>query len=792
MGIPHAPPAAPHTPGKKMKTLTALACLLTLTAAALAGHKTLTPDTITLGDWDFVPTMDGQRVESFLALMDPALAIGDNITAVWFRRFDDDTWHAMAWGGQDNLAAIAFVKAELGLPDSSDILWPDPDAQQGVDTALALAPDDFAKGVFAVDSFAPVIEATPEPGPIIGTLSSLGWAAANLIVQTVPTGCTQSEIMTKLAAMVELDLGTAQGGALAATFAVPTGQCSLWRSLAATLGPSGTWTVPDLTEYLDATTDVDPADAWQSVAPGTVYAGQQTILIEAGGLDANDDPYTAVKLVIAIEDITPPDLSVQLLADTLPALVGPGGLDYALAGSTIWAETLATDNVDGTITTVSISVDCEAAPGPVTLAGVGYHTLTATATDAAGNEARQTILFEIRDAFNHEAAAVIASLTVTPGSPDDTVDAVVLLAAEAFDARYINLATFQLWLRDADGNRIGEPLGLAPGWLSGSNYNPALVTMNNGIWSLAVHGSVPAGALNDPGTTFAITASGLHGDPDAFDLLTPKAPFAQSPDPQAAILALVTPSGNGPTPSPPPTPACRWKFQFVMDPLDFEDRFSSDSCGHADLNMEATGRRINGAAGAGDWCYSDPAHADSDGVTSGGTFSVFLEPRNCCQDCSISIIARPRFTASAEVQGGGTKRAAAAGLISIATPCGNTSASGGVAVGDYSGSSVTVPVGGQQVQIPVDPADSADETFQGNLSCVRDACSVDVSVVTGAYIAVSADMGFFSWSFAQADGRIFRSSLGMTITPQANGTCQVDNDGVPINIEDCNDEVQSP
>ena len=775
-----------------MKTLSALACLLTLTAAALAGHKTVAPDAVTLGDWDFVATMDGQRVESFLALMDPALAIGDNITAVWFQRADNDEWNAMAWATQDNLAAIAFVKLNLGLPDSSDANWPDPDAQLGVDTALAIAPDAFAKGVFAVDSFAPVIEATPEPGPIIGALSSVGWAAASLIVQTVPTGCTQYQIMTKLAAMVEADLGTGAGGALAATFTVPTAECSLWRSLAAPLDHDGLWTVPDLTDYLDATTNIDPAGAWQSVAAGTVYAGEQVVLIDAGGLDANNDPVAAVKLVISLEDVTAPIIDVQLLADGLPMLVTPGGLDYALAGSAVWADTLATDNVDGQINTTTMSVDCAEAEEPTTIAGTGFHTTTVTATDAAGNTAERTILFEVRDRFDHPAAAAVAALSVTPGTPNDTVNAVVLLAADAFDARYINLATLSVWLRDADGTLIGEPLSLADGWLDNGSYDPALVTMNSGIWSLAIEGQVPAGALDAPGVSFAITGSGLHGDPDAFDLLTTSRPFATDADPVAAILAQVSPAGNGPTPPPPPTPACRWKFQFVSDHIDFEDRFDSDACGHTEVNMEATGHYIQGTAGAGDWCYTDGAHADSDGVTSGGTLSVYLEPRGCCQDCSISIVARPRFSASAEIDGGGSKRAVAAGLISIATPCGNTSAVGGVAVGDYSGSSVLVPVGGQQVEIPVDSADSADQTFQGNLSCVRDACSVEISIVTGAYIAVSADMGLFSWSFAEADGRIFRSSLGMTITPQTHGACVVTNDGQPINIEDCNDGVQTP
>lgn len=771
-----------------MRTLwTAIATLVVLVTAptAMGGTRAVAEDFVTLGDWDFVPTLNGGRVESLVALLDPSLAVGDNITAVWFRRTDDAAWKAYAWSDAENLEAIAHVKATLGLPDSSDVLWPDADAQQGVDPTLAVAPDAFAKGVFADDVFAPFIEANPEPGPLIGGLAGAGYPAAAIPVQTTPTDCTQDQVLTTLAAMVEADIGTGAGGTLMASFAVPYTECDYWRSLAAPLDGDGLWVVPDLTGYLDETTTIDPATAWQSVAAGTVFGGPQTVMIDAGGEDAAGVPFVAVKLVVALQDVTPPTLDVDLLGDGMLAMVSPGGLGYFVAPVTITADSFATDNVDGGVVAatlnVDISVDC-IGPGPVVLADTGYYTLHARVTDSSGNTTYASRLFEVRDRYNLEAAAAIEALTVTAGSPTDTVEATVLLTSETFEAEDINLATFALWLIDADGVVIGTtPLTPAPGYIVNGAYDPALVGLDAGVWRLAVQGQVPAGALAQPGVRFSITGSGLHGTPEAFDFLVVSEPFVADNAAHPTLLSLLTPlsTWSGP-PFPPidPTPACRWVSSFDPDEVDPYEDFAPD-CPYHDLFIRAQPTAISGVGlVTADWLCSSSSIAHS--VVSGGTFTVRLEPPSCCSDCSINVVARPSFKVNASIDP--PAEAILGGVLSIATPCGEAAAIGAVALGDYDNDPGTISIGGFDVPVSFTDGERArSEPFLDNEVCTHDGCRIDVSLATAASISLSANAYWLDW-YTNAGGTITEADMGLTVTPTAGAGCNVSNDGTPFRL----------
>lgn len=773
----------------KRQSILCVSVLTLLVAAATGGQRSVAQHYVTLGDWDFVPRLDGGRVESFVVLLDPALAVGDNITAVWFRRTDDASWQSFAWSGASNLEAIAHVKATLGLPDSTDALWPDADAQQGVDTELAVAPDAFAKGVFADDAFAPVIQSSPEPGPIIGGLAGVGYPAAALPIQMSPTNCTQNQVLTTLAAMVEADIGTGANGTLMAAFEVPYADCDYWRSLAATLDDLGTWTMPDLSEFTAETTGVPVADAWQSVPSDMTFGGPQAVIVDIGGLDGNGNPVSAAKLVIALEDVTPPMLEVELLGDGQPPMVSPGGLDYFLAPVTISAESTAFDNVDSVITNSVVPVDgsvgCEG-PGPVVIASAGYYIYEATATDAAGNTAYYTRLFEVRDRYNYEATAAIESWTVTSGAPTDLVEAMLLLTSDMFEVEDINLATVAVWLADSGGESIGGgPLRLASVYVDNGAYDPDLVDLDAGIWRVTVQGEVPAGAMAQSGLRFSVTGSGLHGTPDAFDFVVGRRPLVARLDADAVLRTEAPPLSMADDPPPPPAiPPCRWKDELVLDKPDDYVHMWFGVYGSSLITVEATGRHIWGTANAYDnMCWFTSNAAETGSVASGATYSVFLEGANCCPDCSIAIVARPRFKAQVEINPPAS--AVAGGLISIATPCGDTQAAGGVGLGDFETETVEVTIGDYTFPIMIDDAVQAlSQPFQGNLSCTVDACRVDVSIATGAYLSVTAGATILNL-YAGAIAKIRDSKLGLTVTPTAAQGCVVENDGQSFSPEAC-------
>lgn len=781
--------------------------LSSLVAAAAGGQRSVAQDYVTLGDWDFVPTLDGGRVESFVVLLDPALAVGDNITAVWFRRSDDTSWQSFAWSDASNLEAIAHVKSTLGLPDSTDTLWPDADAQQGVGTELAVAPDAFAKGVFADDAFAPVIQSSPEPGPIIGGLAGVGYPAAALPIQVTPTNCAQHQVLATLAAMVEADIGTGANGALMAAFEVPYSHCDYWRSLAATLDDLGTWTMPDLSEFTAETTGVPVAVAWQSVPSGMTFGGPQAVIVDVGGLDGDGDPVTAAKLVIALEDVTPPTLEVVLLGDGQPPMVSPGGLDYFLAPVTISAVSSAFDNVDSVITNSVVSVDasvgCEG-PSPVVIASAGYYSYWAKATDSSGNTTYHKQLFEVRDRWNLDATAVVESLAVVPGSPLDTVDAVILLTSDIFESEDINLATLALWLSDSAGETVGtRPLRLVPGYVIGEGYDPALVNLQDGVWRLAVRGQVPTGALGQAGIRFSITGSGSHGTPEEFDFMVVEQQLTVEPNPEAALIAQAVPvsTADMPPPAPPALP-CEWRSQFVQDDppvdvviVDTSETCVYDNCAVLQFALFASPYDFGGYAHARETCptFCQLKQEKDAAVISGGRMKIWLEGDDCCPNCEIDVSARPRFRASASINHRAT--AGALGSLGIAIPgCGQVVAAGGVGVTTEEAGSIglSTPWGG--VEVPYSTQDTEDsDTFAAQSACTPyEHCSIEIGVVSQARLEVVAESTLI-WGSGGATARLRGAAVRLKVTPHVVGPCfDVIRDGVDITYDMCSPWENEP
>ncbi len=89
---------------------------------------------ICYGDWCFkavyrqvespegAPFPFAPHIVGFLATLDPEVAHGDNIRAVWFQRPPEpgDRWEAVAWQGDDPWAAVQWLKAHLDIPDAQN------------------------------------------------------------------------------------------------------------------------------------------------------------------------------------------------------------------------------------------------------------------------------------------------------------------------------------------------------------------------------------------------------------------------------------------------------------------------------------------------------------------------------------------------------------------------------------------------------------------------------------------------------------------------------------------------
>lgn len=156
--------------GNSMRIVFLLLWPLALFASQVsAQNRTVSDLEVALGEWQLVPTLVGAKVESFVALRDPALAVGDNVTAIWFLREATGDWHSLAWPVPDQSKSIAHVKKVLGLSDSSDAMWPETATEGDLDPANASEPSPFGVGLFESDPLTAIVESLPEPGHLSTT-----------------------------------------------------------------------------------------------------------------------------------------------------------------------------------------------------------------------------------------------------------------------------------------------------------------------------------------------------------------------------------------------------------------------------------------------------------------------------------------------------------------------------------------------------------------------------------------------------------------------------------------------
>lgn len=82
---------------------------------------------VEMGDWRYTPILDtnrsGQPVSGFLGLLNPAVSVGGNITAIWYSRDAAGAWTSKAWIAEDEWKVIESIKAASGISSVYDSNW---------------------------------------------------------------------------------------------------------------------------------------------------------------------------------------------------------------------------------------------------------------------------------------------------------------------------------------------------------------------------------------------------------------------------------------------------------------------------------------------------------------------------------------------------------------------------------------------------------------------------------------------------------------------------------------------
>lgn len=169
-----------------MRNIRFLMGLVSFVAVAVAAQityadpvKSAGPIQITMGNWTLTPQLSDGDVEGFLAILAPGTEVGDNLTAVWYKKESNDTYTTWAWETQSRANAIAWLKQSKSLNGDSDKLW-------GISAFNAIssptAPSEIRNGVFLTDPFSASLETMTEAEKqaFLDLLAAAGWRVSTV------------------------------------------------------------------------------------------------------------------------------------------------------------------------------------------------------------------------------------------------------------------------------------------------------------------------------------------------------------------------------------------------------------------------------------------------------------------------------------------------------------------------------------------------------------------------------------------------------------------------------------
>lgn len=176
--------------------------LVVLTSGGTALAQTARPAgvRVTQADWVYVPVVIEDQgvcgVPGVLALRDPAAAIGANIVAIWYENpgVPGADWASVAWTTSNPWEAIKWVKAEYGIDDEWDDLWPAGSASPAESFAN---PAEYTLGLMADDPLQ-MITSDPQGVELVALLTDLGYQSASVPIDPHGT-CDKSVVLAALA-----------------------------------------------------------------------------------------------------------------------------------------------------------------------------------------------------------------------------------------------------------------------------------------------------------------------------------------------------------------------------------------------------------------------------------------------------------------------------------------------------------------------------------------------------------------------------------------------------------------
>lgn len=147
---------------------------LAMHGANAQSERSVSAVQVEIGGWHFVPTLLNAQVETILAFRIGA-PVGENLTAVWYQVGPDGEWESSSWTTQEHTKILASVKAELGLSNQYDALWP---VAEGND--VAAPSQSLVSGVLASDPLAQELRQLPAStvAILLEALEAAGWPAA--------------------------------------------------------------------------------------------------------------------------------------------------------------------------------------------------------------------------------------------------------------------------------------------------------------------------------------------------------------------------------------------------------------------------------------------------------------------------------------------------------------------------------------------------------------------------------------------------------------------------------------
>lgn len=228
---------------------TGVACLGVLCIAGGATNAETNPFAggVEIEGWRYTPIVTGeagqQQVHSFLGLLNPPIAAGANITAIWYVR-DSAGWQPQAWTSENEWKVVEAVKSQLGISDSFDNHWLTWTAKDSSASASGQSPAPYGQGFLYADPLGEAFQESPFRDQLVSALLAIGYSVADVEFEKTSSAaaCPSTDVLDSLAAGVEAEINSPWAdGEIAASAALAqrcAGLCVPWTWW----GPLSGWT----------------------------------------------------------------------------------------------------------------------------------------------------------------------------------------------------------------------------------------------------------------------------------------------------------------------------------------------------------------------------------------------------------------------------------------------------------------------------------------------------------------------------------------------------------------------